>query len=254
MAKKKKRVLPVLIKNFIGLALCVFVIYLGIQLLVKEPHVFYPGFEINIPQGYEIHGIDVSRYQDIINWKEVNNMEVKGIKIGFVFIKATEGRTLVDRQFRRNWMGANKAGIPTGAYHFFIPGRNPEAQARNFMGIVSLNKGDLPPVLDVEHAGRVSVAEMQAEVKTWLQMVEQHYGVTPLIYTNIAFYEKYFSQGFEKYPVWIAHYLQPDKPRLESPWLFWQHNESGRVDGIRSAVDFNVFSGDSTAFRDLLLP
>lgn len=218
-----------------------------------KPHIFYPGFEITIPAGYEIHGIDVSRYQQNINWEEVKNMEVKGIKIGFVFIKATEGQRNVDNQFSRNWYGAAKENIPRGAYHFFVPGRDAIRQAKNFSQIVHLSTGDLPPVLDIEKSGRLSVHQLRADVQDWLKYIEEHYEMTPIIYTNISFYEKYFSTGFEKYPLWIAHYLEPNKPRIDVDWIFWQHSETGRVNGIRNKVDFNIFNGDSAAFKALLL-
>ncbi|MEO8853984.1 MAG: hypothetical protein ABI359_09400 [Ginsengibacter sp.] len=53
--------------------------------------------------------------------------------------------------------------------------------------------------------------------------------------------------------MWIAHYLQPDKPRIEKSWVFWQHSEKGRVDGINAPVDFNVFYGDSADFNNFLI-
>ena len=74
-----------------------------------------------------------------------------------------------------------------------------------------------------------------------------------LIYTNIFFYNKYLKGVFDDYPFWIAHYLQPGKPGIERAWTFWQHSESGHVNGIKTTVDFNVFSGDSTEFQDLLI-
>jgi lysozyme len=111
----------------------------------------------------------------------------------------------------------------------------------------------MPPVLDVEKSRGVSITEMQKAVKTWLDAVEHHYGIKPVIYTNVDFYQKYFQMGFEEYPLWIAHYLQPDKPRIENKWMFWQHSEIGRVDGIKAPVDFNVFYGDSTDFYDFLI-
>lgn len=120
--------------------------------------------------------------------------------------------------------------------------------------MVNLKPGDLPPVLDVEKSHGVSVAAMQKGVKLWLSEIENHYGVKPVIYTNIDFYQRYFQAGFEDYPLWIAHYLQPQKPRIEKSWLFWQHSEKGRVNGIRTMVDFNVFNGDSADFRNFLLP
>ena len=84
-------------------------------------------------------------------------------------------------------------------------------------------------------------------------VVEKQYGVKPLIYTNIDFYKNYLQNGFDNYPIWIAHYLQPVKPRIERKWSFWQHNESGRVNGIKTPVDFNVFSGDSLDFKNFLI-
>ena len=255
MVRKKKKRSP--FKSFVKIFFWLCVVFAGtyyvVNLLLVKPHIFYPGFEIDIPTGYEIHGIDVSRYQEVINWEEVKDMEVKDIKIGFAFIKATEGRFLVDPRFRGNWLQAGKQNIPRGAYHFFIPGKNPERQAKNFMGMVSLRPGDLPPVLDVEITRNLSVKQMQKEVQTWLDMVEARYNTKPIIYTNISFYEKYFKGKFDDYPLWIAHYLQPDKPRTDQDWIIWQHSESGRVNGIKSLVDFNVFSGDSTDFKQLLL-
>lgn len=255
MARKKKSSKFVLtfFKIFFWLAFAFVVVYYVVNFFVTPPDVFYPGFQITIPPGYAIHGIDVSRYQRTINWKNVKAMEEKNIKIGFVFIKATEGITRIDEQFRRNWLQADEQEIPKGAYHFFIASRSGKKQAANFIQIVNLKKGDLPPVLDIEKTYGAKIKVIKSEVAAWLQAVENHYGVKPIIYTNIDFYENYLQQDFSQYPVWIAHYLQPQKPRLEHKWAFWQHSEAGRVNGIAAPVDFNVFSGDSTDFQKLLI-
>ena len=254
MAKKKKRTSSKYIINiFFGLAVVCFTVYFFVNYFLKSSHVFYPGFQIEIPNGYEIHGIDVSKYQSTINWGEVKNMEENGIKIGFAFIKATEGVGNVDNQFRRNWVKAEGQNIYKGAYHYFIAGKSGKRQAANFIEIVSLKKGDLPPVLDIEKTFGVPADEIKKEVADWLGIVQKFYGVKPVIYTNIDFYSKYLQQDFDDYPVWIAHYLQPVKPRIDHNWVFWQHSETGRVDGIKTPVDFNVFSGDSTDFKNLLI-
>jgi lysozyme len=252
--KKKRSSFPAYFKIFTGLAVAIALAYYSVDYFTKQPQVFYPGFNIDIPTGYRVHGIDVSKYQQLINWKEVKNMEENGLRIGFVFMKATEGVQNVDAQFRRNWLLAEEQQLPKGAYHFFIPGKDAMRQATNFMEIVSLKKGDLPPVLDIEIGRRLSVPQMQKQAKIWLHAVEEKYGVKPIIYTNIDFYNKYFYEGFEDYPLWIAHYLQPDKPRIDKKWIFWQHSETGRVNGIQAPVDFNVFYGDSADFRNLLIP
>ena len=91
-------------------------------------------------------------------------------------------------------------------------------------------------------------------VKAWLKAVEAHYGVRPIIYTHVQFYNHYLRGHFEDYPLWIAHYLQPRAPRIGRSWHFWQHSERGKVNGISSRVDFNVFRGDTLTFKSLLIP
>ncbi len=254
MVKKKKNYLVNTVVRVVLIltAVCIVAYYI-VGFFNAQPHIKYPAFGIDIPPNYLIHGIDVSRYQHTINWGDVKEMQVENIKIGFAFIKATEGINKVDEQFRRNWLGAEEAGIPKGAYHFFVAGKSGKAQADNFMETVSLKTGDLPPVLDAEQTNNVAPEKMQQEISDWLNEVENYYHIKPIIYTNIDFYNRYLKEAFGDYPVWIAHYLQPDKPRLDHDWMFWQHSENGRVDGIKTPVDFNVFSGDSTAFNNLLL-
>jgi lysozyme len=215
--------------------------------------VTYPEFGIGIPENFNIHGIDVSHHQDNINWDLVQSMQVRNVRIGFAFIKATEGLGKVDSHFNRNWYHARDAGLCRGAYHFFLATKSGKLQAENFIDVVELKAGDLPPVLDVEQTYGVSPDKMRREIHAFLQTVEEYYGVRPILYTNVDFYRQYLDGEFDEYPLWVAHYLQQDKPRINRDWLFWQHSEQGRVNGITSHVDFDVFNGDSVQFRNLLL-
>jgi lysozyme len=217
-------------------------------------YVRYPEFGIVIPSAYEIHGIDVSKYQQTIAWESVRDMQVRDIRIVFAFMKATEGNGNVDSYFKRNWRKSKQAGLVRGAYHFFIASKDGKTQAQNFIKRVELESGDLPPVLDVEQNYGTSASQLRKEVKAWLETVETYYGVRPIIYTNVDFYKHYLKGHFDDYPLWVAHYLQPNKPRISRDWSFWQHSEEGRVNGIIPKVDFNVFNGDSAMFRALLVP
>ncbi len=219
----------------------------------KMKFVRYDAFGIDMPVNYQIHGIDVSRYQKKIHWKSVGEMVVDGIRLNFAFIKATEGVSLTDKQFRYNWKEARKAEMPRGAYHFFTPADDPVRQADLFISRVKLEPGDLPPVLDAELAGSLPPGLYQQKLKTWLDRVEAHYKVKPLIYTNADFYKKYLGAEFDDYPLWVAHYYEQKSPRINRPWTFWQHNDRGKVNGIDAAVDFNVFNGDVIAFQQLLV-
>ncbi|MBC7850069.1 MAG: glycoside hydrolase family 25 protein, partial [Chitinophagaceae bacterium] len=99
-----------------------------------------------------------------------------------------------------------------------------------------------------------SGTRLRERVKEFLTIVENHYGIRPVIYTNVDFYKQHLREEFDEYPLWAAHYLQKERPRIVRPWHFWQHSETGRVNGIFSKVDFNVFNGDSTEFRKMLVP
>jgi len=213
----------------------------------------YPAFGIDLPTQYTIHGIDVSKYQRFIHWPSVKAMQVKDVQIKFAFIKATEGLGSVDKQFRRNWSEAKKAGMTRGAYHFFLATKSGKAQALNFISAVNLAPGDLPPVLDIEKLYGVKPEKMRKEINDWLRIVEQHYKVKPIVYSYVDFYQTNLGSSFDGYPLWAAHYFEKENPRINRQWMFWQHNDGGRVNGIDAKVDFNVFNGDSTAFEQLKL-
>lgn len=214
----------------------------------------YTEFGIDLPTNYEIHGIDVSHHQGKINWPMVRSMESEGVRIGFAFIKATEGYTLVDKNFQQNWNQAGLAGIPRGAYHFFIAGKDGARQAHNFIRQVPKEQGTLPPVVDIEHRYGVLPSVFRKELQVMLDSLERYYGQVPILYTYASFYNDYLDGYFDRYPLWVAHYFETNAPRIDRDFLFWQHSELGQVYGIRRQVDFNVFNGDSTAFKKLLRP
>lgn len=196
---------------------------------------------------YSIHGIDVSHYQGDIDFDVLGGDP----HVDFVFIKATEGRSLVDRKFKINWQQLHEQQIPCGAYHFYRPAVSAKWQARLFIKNVQLKKGDLPPVLDLEVTNRRSKATILKGVKIWLETIEAHYGVQPIIYVNQDYYKNYIKGNFEDYPIWIAAYRY-GKPNLpERAWQFWQYSDNGRAKGIEGAVDRNVFNGNRRAFEAL---
>ena len=253
-SKKKKRIRRIIIRTLLLLMAGLAATFIYQQFsLKKKVFIRYPEFGIDIPEQYSIHGIDVSRYQSQIAWDEVKAMKVKEIRLGFAFIKATEGIGNLDPNFRRNWSKAKDNGVIRGAYHFFIGSKDGRMQAENFIDKVELETGDLPPVLDVEQLNGNTPAQLKAEIRKWLDIVENHYQVKPIIYTNVDFYNRFLGNDFDAYPLWLAHYYQPEHPRISRNWLFWQHSDQGRVNGIASKVDFNVFNGDSLAFRELLI-
>jgi lysozyme len=213
----------------------------------------YESFNIKIPKKHSIHGIDVSYYQGKIDWHKVKAMKDDEVHITFAFIKATEGLLIVDPYFQRNWREAPKAGIKVGAYHFFRPKRAGLWQANFFLQTISVEKGDLPPVVDIESLDGVSPAQMRKELNAFLVQVEEKTSVKPIIYTGLRFYQQYLKGYYEDYHLWIAHYHQPKLKLSDKMWKFWQHSDKARINGINHVVDFNAFNGDSVLFEQILI-
>jgi lysozyme len=205
----------------------------------------------------KIFGIDVSAYQGNIDWQRV---KLAGVE--FVFIKATEGATYLDKAFARNISGARKVAIPCGAYHYYQPNVSVATQIENFVRTVGrLQKGDLPPVLDVENPALWRGTERDKRVELivqWLQGVETELGVTPFLYLSASFPGDVLSnrEQLSKYPLWVANYTNAFQPQVPSPWrtwTFWQHSDAGAVDGIIGPVDLDWFAGSQQDLLKLLV-
>lgn len=206
--------------------------------------------EIKIPRSYRVHGIDVSHHNGKIDWTEVEKIELRNAEpLSFVFIKATEGKDHLDDRFLYNWRSAKETMLLRGAYHYYIPSSDPLKQAQWFIKNVGLDDGDLPPVIDIEVRGLGKVESYKSNLIVMCKALEAEYGVKPIIYTSHNFFENYFStKEFKDYKFWIARYDFHEKVEKSNSWIFWQHSEKGRVNGIRGKVDYNVFKG---TVRDL---
>ena len=188
-------------------------------------------------------GIDVSEYQGKISWSYVDTIEKK-YPLHFVFIRATVGKDRPDRQFERNWRGAKENKMIRGAYHYYRPNENSLEQAELFITTVTLEKGDLPPVLDIEKLPKnQSIANLKLGLKRWLNAVESHYGVKPIIYTGERYYDDFLKEEFSDYLFWIANY-NFYREEIDSNWLFWQFTEKASIPGIKGNVDVNIYNGD----------
>jgi lysozyme len=212
-------------------------------------------FGIDLPGAYEVHGIDISKHQKTIDWLQVSKSEWKGKKISFVFIKASEGSTRPDELFAFNWREAKGKHLLRGAYHFYRPARGAQEQFDLFSSIVTLEKGDLPPVVDIEVTNSRSKKVIQEGLAEFMQKLEQKYHARPIIYTSLSYYKRYLADKFSDYPVWIAYYKEEDslKAALTTDWHFWQHSDQGNVNGIKGKVDFNVFSGNITELKKMCI-
>ncbi|WP_243648645.1 GH25 family lysozyme [Hazenella coriacea] len=193
---------------------------------------------------YGVKGLDVSHHQNKINWKVVQ--EENDFK--FVYMKATEGKDFVDHRFAENWKEAQENGFLIGAYHFFSMQSTGEEQAANFTKIVPKQANSLPPVIDIEIALYHDQEKARKGIQVLADRMEQHYGKKPILYVTYDRYDRYVKGHFEGYEIWIRDIVKP--PTLdERKWLIWQYSNRGRIDGIDTYVDINVFNGDLEQFN-----
>lgn len=234
------------------------------------------------------YGLDVSKYQQTIDWermylaanvngyvpsvgqgqlKVTSKAKKKGRRrarnrvtvipepyrqpVSFVIMKSTQGTTIVDPQFARNFAEAKRVGIIRGAYHFLSTSASAEEQAAFFIANTPLEKGDFPPVLDFEISKsimNVDHAKVVKMAKIWLNIVEAHYGVKPIIYTYDNYYRDYLKgHGFDGYDYWIARY---GSEPTSYHWMMWQFTDKGWCEGIKHRVDIDVFKGNFKEFRN----
>jgi lysozyme len=214
-----------------------------------------------------IRGIDVSRFQGHVAWKQVGLTKTK-----FAFLQASRGsgddclvvpeECGVDPTYLRNYKAARAQGIRVGAYHRAFasdPGTeitgvegaklDAREEANLFADTVGQLRGrDLLPALDLETPFKsLDELELQAWVKAWLARVESRLGVDAIIYTNNSSWQATGNTtafALEGHPLWVANFDVPSPlvPALNwagKGWTIWQYTSSGRVRGIEGAVDRN---------------
>ena len=198
----------------------------------------------------KVFGFDVSEYQGKIDWQKVSASD-NDFPMKFVFIRATAGKDKTDSRFVANWKGAHNEGLVCGAYHYYRPNENSVKQADNFIKTVKLKKGDLPPVLDIEKIpSRQSLDSLRLGLQRWLNKVEKHYGIKPIIYSGESFYADFLKKEFKGYNLWIANYSFFEE-EIRKEWLFWQFTDKASLEGIEGNVDVNIYNGNLSGINVL---
>jgi GH25 family lysozyme M1 (1,4-beta-N-acetylmuramidase)/acylphosphatase len=199
-----------------------------------------------------VEGVDVSYYQGDIDW---NKARAAGIVFGIA--RTSDGTGFKDPKFAKNWAGMKAAGVVRGTYQFFRPTQDPIAQADLMLKMLNdvggLEKGDLPPTLDIEVTDGVSGSTILSRAKAWLDHVEAATGRKPLVYTAPGWWSQFGApSGFDsRSDLWVANWgvSCPSLPGSWSHWQFWQWSATGSVPGIPGQVDRDRFNG---SLADLL--
>lgn len=235
-----------LIIALVALVLVVALAFSAVFILAKQKVIFINNWFVN--KDNSTIGVDVSSYQADIDMNKLKEQNVE-----FVYIKATEGSGSQDNKFAENWENAKKAGLLSGAYHFFSYDSEGKTQAENFIKTVGSDiKGRLIPAVDVEYYGDKeqnppNKPDVVRELKVCLLALENEYGVKPMIYTRGDIYEKYLKGEFDDYKKWISSLYTPLSWNYKDDWYIWQYVNRGELEGYSGGekyIDLNVLNKD----------
>lgn len=187
-------------------------------------------------------GVDVSSWQENINWEQVKNagVEFAIIRIGFGYNK--DGENVIDKTFENNLKGATEAGLKVGVYFYSYAENINEAKKQAEWVIKTLNGAhlDLPIAFDWEDWSdfknyNYSIHDINEVAKSFMKTIEQN-GYEAMIYGSKNYLTKVWN--LPEYKTWLAHYT--DKTTYEKSYQIWQLSSEGIVEGINGYVDLNV--------------
>ena len=250
MNKGLKRVITVF-SVLLALGVAVF---LSVFVLAKQKKFFINEWFVN--EKNSTVGVDVSSYQADINMDKLKEQNIE-----FIYIKATEGSSFQDSRFSENWENAKKAGLLSGAYHFFSYDSAGKTQAENFISTVGTDlKGRLIPAVDVEYYGDKEnnppeKEDVVRELGIYLEILEETYGVKPIIYTRSDIYEKYLKGEFDGYKKWMSSLYTPLSWKYKDDWYIWQYFNRGLLEGYSGGekyIDLNILNKEKK-LEDLIV-
>ena len=187
------------------------------------------------------NGIDVSVYQGYIDY---NAVKLSGIQI--VYIKSSEGTTLIDPYFERNYSNAKSNGLYVGVYHYVRARTIEEArnEARFFVSLLSEKEIDCMPAMDFESFGNLTVNEINEIGIAFLKTVKELSGKDPVVYSNSYTAKYIFGGEITNYPLWVAQYQVnvPDSNGNWDTWAGWQYSDKGIIRGINGYVDRDYYT------------
>mgnify|MGYP002623218342 CR=1 FL=1 len=198
----------------------------------------------------ELKGMDVSSYQENINWDKVSKTDIK-----FAILRCHQ-RYGIDECFLKNVKGCITHNIPFGVYKYSYALNEVSAGKEadsviDTLKLAGLKDLELPVFYDLEDSSQRTLLTKQGIENiaiTFLKKIEEA-GFRTGIYCNGDWYKNVLTEKLKKYPLWIASYPAQDdgtvKERLKPDTCdIWQYSSKGKVDGINGGVDLNIMYND----------
>ena len=184
-------------------------------------------------------GVDVSAWQDDINWEKV---KASGIDFAIIRCGYSSNYTKYDdKKWARNVSECERLGIPYGVYIYSYADSlaDAESEARHVLRLLKGHTPAYPIYYDLEDrttlkAGKTAITKI---ANKFCSMIESN-GYTAGIYANLNWWNNYLTDSsLNKYEKWVAQYYY--KCSYTKKYRIWQCTSSGTVPGIDGKVDLN---------------
>jgi GH25 family lysozyme M1 (1,4-beta-N-acetylmuramidase) len=186
-----------------------------------------------------IKGIDVSRFQGVIDWQKV-----KADGVGFAIIKAggSDAGLYTDSAFERNYAGAKAAGLPVGAYYYVgrlcISRADGIADAERFIALLAGKQFEYPVYIDLEETETKNRAGATEAVIAFCETMEAAGYYCGIYASDISgFKDRLDISRLSAFDKWVANYIS--QPGYVDKYGIWQRASQGRVNGITGNVDID---------------
>lgn len=187
-------------------------------------------------------GIDISKWQEDIDFKKV-----KEAKVEFVFLRIgvqvnKNGEFYLDSKFKQNIKGFNKEKIPVGVYFYTKASSNKEAikQAKWIIKQIKNYNIELPIVFDWENWDEyreynLSFYKLSQMYNSFKKEINKK-GYEAMLYSSKNYLEKIWYKPSGN--IWLAHYTE--NTNYKGKYKVWQICDDGIIEGIKTPVDIDI--------------
>lgn len=184
-------------------------------------------------------GIDISKYQGNIAWKQV-----KDSGIDFAIIKAggSDDGFYTDPTYEANYKNAKAVGMPVGAYYivgpYCVSKEDGIADAKRFLKMLEGKSFEYPVYIDLELTSPATKSGTTDAVLAFCRTMEQAGYFCGVYASDISgFKDRLELSCLKTRALWVASY--GSMPKYVSSYGIWQKSSTGRVPGIVGDVDLD---------------
>ena len=185
------------------------------------------------------NGIDVSKWQENINWKHVKD---SGIEFAIIRAGGSDVGFYTDPTYEANYKNAKAVGMPVGAYYivgpYCVSKEDGIADAKRFLKMLEGKTFEYPVYIDLETTSPATKSGTTDAVLAFCQTMEAAGYFCGIYASDIyGFKERLELSRLKTRALWVASY--GGKPTYTKSYGMWQKSDKGRVPGIAEDVDLD---------------